>query len=187
MTQELRKVGGGAFVIGGRLWTIITNLIPLASYGDEVVSLIPLLSEWNAITDAVSTPAGLKARLAVIVKAGKVLSAATPNTTDDALVSSLESVASNDTVINFVAGLLAANPGASPATLVELLEVGPNAQSLTQAATESQIDLAKIIEAIKMIIALIGYLQGLFPGTTTPTTGTTPAASGDSTFDFVKE
>lgn len=173
---ELRRGNNGRGLID-----LIGSVFSMAGYVDVAMALLPLLREYQAIVDSVATAAGLKSRLVVLVKAGKIVADETATDADNKLVAQLEKLVAADSLIEFVAGIIARfqaeNPGAPPAALLDFIQREDVRASLAEAAVEKAIDFAAIMDAIKLIMQIIA----LFKGATG--SGGNTATSGD-TFGF---
>jgi hypothetical protein len=172
--DELRRKSGGG------LFDLIGKVFSMAGWIDLAMELVPLIKEWNDIEEPITIGAGLKARLAVLVRAGKAVTAQTANVDDDALVAQLEKLAANDGLIDFIASVIAryqaANPNGSPAALLAFIERPDMQESLAEEAAERALDLGMIMEAIKLIMQLIAMFRGA--------TGGSGAASDNNGWNF---
>lgn len=169
-TGELRRSGG--------LIDRFTTILGLGSYLDDAIRLIPLVREWMAIEADWSTVPGIRARAAIIVAAGKVVSQATPSTVDDAIVAQFETLLQNDALVESVAWLIvrfrAEVPGGDAAQFQAFVARPDVQESL---AERQAISLSEIMAAVKLITELVTLLKGMFGGTATAApaggTGTT--------------
>ncbi len=175
-TGELRRTGGLLEKFG--------NLYSLAGYLDDAAALIPLVREWMAIEADWSTVPGIRARAAIIVAAGKVVSQATPSTVDDAIVAQFESLLQNDALVESVAWLIgrfrAEVPGGDQAAFLAFVERSDVQESL---ADRQAISLSEIMAAVKLITELVTLLKGMFGGAATAAPAGGTGATG-GLFDF---
>jgi hypothetical protein len=178
MATEALRIGKGRFIdLLGALIPQAGNLGNLGDYfalGGEVFTI---LRSWSDIEESIDTKVGLQARLRLVVKLGKLYSARTPNVDDDQLVALLESGVENESVVEFIASLLArfkAQAGDNTKPTVKAFQqflATDNVQkSLEELAVEQQIDLATIMEIIQLVMKLIA----MFKPAAVPTT---PAGS----------
>jgi hypothetical protein len=177
VAEGLRRNAGGLF-------TKFTNLFSLVGYLDDAAALIPLVREWLAIEADWSTVPGIKARAAVIVAAGKIVTQATPSTVDDAIVAQFEALTQNEALVESVAWLIgrfnAEVPGGDQAAFLAFVERPDVQESL---AERQGISLSEIMQVVKLITELVTMLKGMFGGATAPA-APTGGSTGGGLFDF---
>ncbi len=177
-TGALRRNGGG-------LLDKFTSIFSLMGYLDEAAAILPLVRQWMAIEADWSTVQGIRERAAVIVVAGKIITEATPNETDDAIVAQFRALIDNESLVETVAWLIgrfrAENPSGDAAQFQAFVQRSDVQESL---AERENISMGEIMQVIKLITELVTLLKGMFGGTATAGTGTTGATSGGGLFDF---
>lgn len=143
---------------------------------------LALVNEWQAITEDWDTLTGLKARVTVAVKLGKLIAGQTETTADDEAVAQIEQFALNDNLLTFVAGVLAQFKGQPDAVVLHALTTGPTADQIAEEMNLAGLDWAKVLEAIRAIMALIAMFTAKSPA---PVAGEGGKPAGNP-FDFLQ-
>lgn len=144
---------------------------------------LALVNEWQSIVEPWDTLTGLKARVTVAVKLGKLIADTTETTADDEAIAQVEQFALNDNLLTFVAGVLAQFKGQPDAVVLQALTVGPDAERIAEEVNLAGLDWTKILEAIKAIMALIAMFSSKSP---TPAAGEGAIKPAGNPFDFIQ-
>lgn len=154
----------------------------LFTYRAVLTEGLALVNEWQAITEGWDTLTGLKARVTVAVKLGKLIAGTTETTADDEAIAQVEQFALNDNLLTFVAGVLAQFKGQPDAVVLQALTTGPTAEQISEEMNLAGLDWAKVLEAIRAIMALIAMFTNKSP-TAVSGEGSKPAGNP---FDFLQ-
>jgi hypothetical protein len=130
---------------------------------------IALFQEFSDIDEPANTPAGLKARIAVALKAAKLIAEQTPSQNDDNLVASVETLLNNDQLIEFLATLLGKFQGQDIQSLIASIEADEQGQGFIEELKAKGINWG---ELFTQLLPLIQMLLEMFnsKGATKPTT-----------------
>lgn len=154
-----------------------TSVAWLLTYRAVLSEGLALVNEWQAIVDDWATSAGLKSRVMVAVKLGKLLASQTDSTADDEAVKQIEQFALNDNLLAFVAGVLAQFKGQPDDVVIQALTSGPQAEAIAAEVNLAGLNWTTILEAIKAIMALIAMF-------TKPSPVSGEASANGGAFDF---
>lgn len=154
----------------------------LFNYRAVLTEGLALVNEWQAIVEGWDSLTGLKARVTVAVKLGKLIAGQTETTADDEAIAQVEQFALNDNLLTFVAGVLAQFKGQPDAAVLQALTVGPDAERIAEEVNLAGLDWTKILEAIKAIMALIAMFTAKSPA---PVAGEGSKPAGNP-FDFIQ-
>lgn len=168
MAEELRRLGGG--LLGG-IGSAIGNagtILSFSKYFPDVLAAIGILGKFKDIEDPIGTAAGLKARLLLVCDLGDLVAKETVTTVDDELMAGARSAANNDALIGFAASIWAqfstSVPTATPAAFQAFIEQAHVKQSITEAATENQFDVASLLKLFDLITQLIAIIRTFSAG-----------------------
>ncbi len=153
----------------------------LFTYRAVLTEGLALVNEWQAITEDWGTLTGLKARVLVVVKLGKLIAGQTETTADDEAVAQIEQFALNDNLLTFVAGVLAQFKGQPDDVVLQALTTGPTAEQIAEEINLAGLDWPTILAAIKAIMALIAMFTAKSPA---PAVGEGSKPAGNP-FDFI--
>lgn len=154
----------------------------LFTYRAVLTEGLALVNEWQAITEDWGTLTGLKARVTVAVKLGKLVAGTTETTADDEAIAQVEQFALNDNLLTFVAGVLAQFKGQPDAVVLQALTAGPDAERVSEELAAAGLNWPVILEAIKAIMALIAMFTAKSP---TAAAGEGNTSTGNP-FDFLQ-
>lgn len=154
----------------------------LINYRAVLTEGLALVNEWQGISEGWDTLTGLKARVTVAVKLGKLIAGQTETTADDEAVAQIEQFALNDNLLTFVAGVLAQFKGQPDGVVIQALTSGPDAERISEEMAAQNLNWPVILEAIKAILALISMFTNKAPA---PAVGEGSKPAGNP-FDFIQ-
>lgn len=187
MAEDLRRIGGG--LLGG-IGSAIGNagtILSFSKYFPDVLAAIKILGQFGDIEEPIGTAAGLKARLLLACDLGDLVAKNTVTTADDELIKSARKLTDNEPLLGFAAALLARFftevPTATPAAFQAFVERPDVAESIREAVTENQFDLASLMKAFDLIMQLIQIIRS-FSGSNGAASPTAPETKPGGVFGF---